>query len=166
MCFIIPVCIIISEPAHDKSFNNTEMTSEDSDQTARPRSLIWLSLIAGAFYSLQAIQRNKREPLPYWRMYRLTWIFAGHTGLIVGFIVRWLIYKPGPNCSKLTMSLVNVSLNLWSSNMAYMLIICKSYSHFFSAKTTCELDIVLNRTVSNELVKLTTLQTTGPWLSI
>ena len=64
-----------------------------------------------------------------------------------------------------------------SSNMAYMLIfllkknvssfcICKSYSHFFS-KNIYELDIVLTRPVniltSNELVKLTTLWTTGPW---
>ena len=44
--------------------------------------------------------------------------------------------------------------------------ICKSYSHFFS-KNTCELDIVLTRTVNilttNELVKLTMLWTTGPW---
>ena len=54
--------------------------------------------------------------------------------------------------------------------MAYMLLfllknvssfcICKSYSHFFS-KNTCELDIVLTRTVNilitNELVKLTML---------
>ena len=56
--------------------------------------------------------------------------------------------------------------------MAYTLIfllkkcICKSYSHFFS-KNTCELDIVLTRTVkilsTKELVKLTTLWTTGPW---
>ena len=77
------------------------------------------------------------------------------------------------------MSLVNISLKLWSLNMAYMLIfllknvsrfcICKSYSHFFS-KNTCELDIVLTRTVNiltnilttNELVKLTMLQTTRP----
>ena len=29
---------------------------------------------------------------------------------------------PGPSCSKLTMSLVNVSLKLLSLNMAYMLI--------------------------------------------
>ena len=45
--------------------------------------------------------------------------------------------------------------------------ICKSYSHFFS-KNTCELDIVLNRTVNilttNELIKVTMLWTTGPWL--
>ena len=46
--------------------------------------------------------------------------------------------------------------------------ICKSYSHFFSAKNICELDIVLTRTVNilttNELVKLTLLWTTGPWM--
>ena len=45
----------------------------------------------------------------------------------------------------------------------------KSYSHFFS-KNTCELDIVLTRTVNilttNKLVKLTTLWTTGPGIII
>ena len=43
--------------------------------------------------------------------------------------------------------------------------ICKSWSHFFS-KNTCELDIVLTRTVNilttNELVKLIMLRTTVP----
>ena len=46
--------------------------------------------------------------------------------------------------------------------------ICKSYSHFFS-NNACALDIVLTRIVNiltlNELVKLTTLWTTGPWPS-
>ena len=84
-------------------------------------------------------------------------------------------YSSGPCCSKLTMSLVNVSLKFWSLNVAYTLIfllkknvssfcICKSYSHFFS-KNTCKLDNVITRTVNilttNELVKLTTLWTTG-----
>ena len=73
------------------------------------------------------------------------------------------------------MSLVNLLLNLWSLNMAYMLIvllknvssfcICKSYSHLFS-KITCKFDIVLTITVNilttNQLVKLTMLWTTGP----
>ena len=40
-------------------------------------------------------------------------------------------------------------------------------THIFSAKNTCELDIVLSWTVNilttNELVKLTMLWTTGPW---
>ena len=47
--------------------------------------------------------------------------------------------------------------------------ICKSYSHFFS-KNTCEFGIVLTRTVNilttNELLKLTTLWTTGPWFYV
>ena len=34
----------------------------------------------------------------------------------------WTCKNSGSSCSKLTMSLVNVSLNLWSLNMAYMLI--------------------------------------------
>ena len=86
--------------------------------------------------------------------------------------------KTGPSCSKLTMSLVNVSLNFdheiwhicwyfcWKNVSSFC--ICKSYSHFFS-KNACELDIVLTRTVkiltTNELVKLRMLWTTGPWSS-
>ena len=65
---------------------------------------------------------------------------------------------PGPSCSKLTMSLVNLSLKFWSSNRP----IC---SHFFS-KNICELDIVLTRTVNilttNVLVKLMMLWRTRP----
>ena len=41
-------------------------------------------------------------------------------------------------------------------------------THIFFSKNTCELDILLTRTVNilttNELVKLTMLWTTGPWL--
>ena len=73
---------------------------------------------------------------------------------------------PGPSCSKLTMSLFNISLKLLSLNMAYTPIfllknvssfcICKSYSHFFS-KNNSDLDTVLTRAVkiltTNELVK-------------
>ena len=75
------------------------------------------------------------------------------------------------------MSLVNVSLKLWSLNMAYMLIFLlkkmwvafafANATHNFFSKNTCELDIVLTRTIeiltTNELVKLMTLWTTGPW---
>ena len=84
---------------------------------------------------------------------------------------------PGPICSKLTMLLVNILLKLWSLTLAYTLIfllknvssfcICKSYSHFFFSKNTCDLDIVLTRTVNilttDELVMLMMLWTTGPW---
>ena len=40
-------------------------------------------------------------------------------------------------------------------------------THIFFSKNTCELDVVLPRTINilttNELVKLTMLWTTGPW---
>ena len=87
------------------------------------------------------------------------------------------------------MLLVNVSLKLWSINIAYIYTyiftekmwvafgafwwknvssfwrFCKSYSHFFN-KNTFELDILLTRTVNilttNKLLKLMMLWTTGP----
>ena len=48
------------------------------------------SLIVCAFYTFQAIQRgiNKKPCHTRW-MYRLIWVFAGHSGLIVSFVVRW-----------------------------------------------------------------------------
>ena len=51
------------------------------------------ALTACAFYSLQTIQRgmNKKPCHTGW-MYRLILVFAGHTGLIMGFVVHWLIY--------------------------------------------------------------------------
>ena len=72
----------------------------------------------------------------------------------------------------------NVSLKRWLLNMGYTLIFLLKKcwvafafakgTHIFSAKIhcTCELNIVLTRAViiltTNELVKLTTLWTTGP----
>ena len=35
---------------------------------------------------------NRRVFVMGW-MYRLIWVFAGHTGLIVGFVMRWLIHE-------------------------------------------------------------------------
>ena len=90
------------------------------------------------------------------------------------------------------MSLVNVSLKLWSLKYGIYanifaeknvssFCICKSYSHFFSkcksyshffffSKNTGEWDIVPTRTfnilTTNELVKLTMLWTTWPWCFI
>ena len=81
-----------------------------------------------------------------------------------------------PSCSKITkwMSLVNVSLKLWSLNMTYTLtillrkmwVIFAKLLPFFQQKYLW-LDIVLTRTVNiftiYKLVKLTMLWTTGPW---
>ena len=84
--------------------------------------------------------------------------------------------RPGPSCSKLTTSLVNDSLKFtpsdtkicWNFLLKKNVSSCKSYSHFFSAKNIRILCIESAKTVNemtlNELVKLTTLWTTGPWL--
>ena len=42
--------------------------------------------------------------------------------LLMNTTTRIFMEKSGLSCSKLTMSLVNVSLKIWSFNMAYMLI--------------------------------------------
>ena len=82
----------------------------------------------------------------------------------------FLTNQSGPSCSKLTMSLVKVSLKLLFVKYGIYAIIvlknvssfciCKSYSHIFFSKNICELDIVLTRIVNilttNELVKLMT----------
>ena len=56
-----------SKPAHNKAYNKPCATSEDSDQPARPRSLI--SVFADQMCRLQIptySKRNKRKPSPYW----------------------------------------------------------------------------------------------------
>ena len=56
-----------AEPVHDKTYNKTCATSEDSDQPAHPRSLI--RIFADRMCLLQPPgypKWNKREPLPYW----------------------------------------------------------------------------------------------------
>ena len=63
-------------------------TRKDSDQPAHLQS-DKSALITCAFYSLQTIQRINKNPCHTgW----LTWVFAGYTGLIVSFVVRWLIF--------------------------------------------------------------------------
>ena len=55
------------EPVHDKAYNRTCATSEDSDQPAHPRSLI--IVFADRMCLLQPLglpKRDEREYLPYW----------------------------------------------------------------------------------------------------
>ena len=57
---------LIYEPAHDKTYNKTCVTREDSDQPAHPRSLIRvyadrMCLLRPPGYP----KRDGREPLPY-----------------------------------------------------------------------------------------------------
>ena len=51
------------------------------------------SLISCASLSLRAIERGINEkPRHTGWMYRLIWVFIGHTDLIIGFVMRSLIY--------------------------------------------------------------------------
>ena len=74
------------EPAHDKTYNKTCATSKYSDQPMHPRSLI--RVFADGMCPLQSPSYPKRDEKKTchtgW-MYRLICVFAGHTGLIVGF---------------------------------------------------------------------------------
>ena len=84
---------------------------------------------------------------------------------------------PGPSCSKLAMSLVNDSFLKWYfkwkfkwyANMLNFFAekMWVAFAHIFSAKNIRILYIesteIVNEMTLNELVKLTTLWTTGPW---
>ena len=84
-------------------------------------------------------------------VYRQTWaqLFKSND------VVKTLIIKYG------------IYANIFAEKNMSSFCICKSCSHFFS-KITCELSIVLSRTVkistTNKLIKLTMLWKTGPWL--
>ena len=76
------------------NYNKPWATSGDSDQPAHSHSRIRSSLITCDFHSVRAIQRglNENHCFTGW-MYRLNWVSAGHRDLIVGFVVRWLIWN-------------------------------------------------------------------------
>ena len=74
---------IVFEPAHNKTYNKTFPTNEDSDQPVDLRSLI--RIFADCTCLLQPLgypKKDKWELLPYWMdpMYILIWAFASHTG--------------------------------------------------------------------------------------
>ena len=74
------------------------------------------------------------------------------------FCVLWQNYAYRTQDAHLKKSLYT---NIFAEKNVSVFCICKSYSHFFFSKNTCELDIVLTRTVNilttNELIKLTML---------
>ena len=88
-----PSCFKLYEPIHDKTYNKTFATSKDSDQPVHPGSLIshrWCHV----FYGLRAMQRGIIEnPCHTGWIYRLIRVFASHTGFIVGFVMRWVIFN-------------------------------------------------------------------------
>ena len=95
-------CSMIQEEWSRKNEENSFITTKLSIRLVRPAKIqislrfraVWSesSLIACSFYSLRAIQRGINEnPCHTGWKYRLIWVFAGHTDLIVGFAVRLLI---------------------------------------------------------------------------
>ena len=60
-------------------------------------------------------KRDKWEPLSYWWMYRLIWVFAGYTDLIVGFVGLWLI------CQLLKFCMFVLSVQVHCSDNANLL---------------------------------------------
>ena len=80
--------------AHDKTYNKTCATREDSDQPAHPHSLIRVFTDHICLLQLPGYpKRDKQEPLQFWVMYMIICVFASYIGLIVGFVMRWLIFK-------------------------------------------------------------------------
>ena len=82
-----------NEPVQDKAYNKTCVISKDSDQPVHPCSQISLRW---SHMPLTASGLSKevwmRTPCPTGWIYRLIWVYAGHTGLIVGFVLHWLKY--------------------------------------------------------------------------
>ena len=77
------------EPAHDKIYSKTCLTSKDSDQHVHPTSMARV-LVHPSLDSPGAIEGTcgQRRLWSDW----LIWVFAGRKSLIVRFVVRWLIY--------------------------------------------------------------------------
>ena len=86
--------------AHDTTYNKTWATIEDSDQPAHPRSLIRVYTDRNCLLQLPGyIQRAiKKNPCHNGWMYGLIRVFAAYTGLIVGFVVRWLTCNNTAKC--------------------------------------------------------------------
>ena len=89
-------------------------------QISLPICTVWSEslLISCAFYSLPAIHRGMNKNLCHtgW-MNRLIWVFAGHTGLIVGFVVCWLksiICAQAKSKANIRFLLTLLSLNFWN----------------------------------------------------
>ena len=68
------------------------MTWVNSDQPVHLHSLRVFTDHMCLLYHGGYSKRNEWYLLPYWGMYRLIWLFVGHTGFIVGFVMCWLIH--------------------------------------------------------------------------
>ena len=111
----------------------------------------------------------------YFRFRAITWVNV--IGFSPNLVCALMLWRSGSSCSKLTMSLVNDLLKFTSidTQICWNFLLkkseCKSYSHFFSKNTRIRILYIesaktVNEMTLNELVKLTTLWTTGPWFRI
>ena len=83
--------VAINEPAHYKTYNETCAISEDSNQTAHPRSLI--RVFADRMYLLQPPGYPKGvngNPCKTGWINRLICVLAGQKGRTAGFVAHWL----------------------------------------------------------------------------
>ena len=80
MVFSEWVIFTICQPQHDKTSKMTCAPSEDSDQPAHPRSLIWVFACAHWKVKDPRFLHADSEDWSDWRLPRLIWVFAGHTG--------------------------------------------------------------------------------------
>ena len=80
-----------NESAHDKTYEKTCATSEDSDQPAHPRSLI--RVFADRMYLLLPpgyIEKHERKPLPPSLDEQADLCLCWSHGLLLSFVMRWL----------------------------------------------------------------------------
>ena len=86
--------ILVYEPAHDKTYNNSCVTSKDSGQPAH-QPYMAMVLVSPLWIGrrLQKAHAIKDDSDQTARMRMLICVFAGRTSIIAGFIVRWFIYK-------------------------------------------------------------------------
>ena len=88
---------VINKPAHDKTYNKTCATSEDSDQPAHPRSLIRvfaerMCLLQPLDYKIEINENPCHIGWMYVQVYlSLCWSYRFYCMFVVVFFVRWLL---------------------------------------------------------------------------
>ena len=153
----------------EKMYLLTCAPKEDSNQHVHPHSLIRVFIVR-----MKKLCFLWCPKCTQWRFWSKPWYELSYADLMLTPVIQKFT-KSAPSCSKLMMSLVNDSLKFTSSDTQ----ICWNFlrknvssfciakaTHIFSAKNFRKFYIESAKTVNemtlNELVKLTTLWTTGP----
>ena len=90
--------------------------------------LCWSHVSSRASWPSRGINEN---PCHTWWMYRLIWVFAGHTGLTVNFVVPWIIQFQG----EMSNNMEKIELQHMHSNRYGTFFIRKMLISYFSTKT-------------------------------